>query len=1001
MKIKDLELVRYGIYRNLSWHPATDRLVVVMGENESGKTTMLRFIRDMLFGYPRGEWRGREGNMGLSRANGEDWRVYRVEKESRLETAAGEVSHEDMSSAWWHGLDRRMYEKMFAVGLEDLQGAGFLAEDEVRSRFFLLSGGDSLAEARRGFLKQKEALLSPSTSGKRRINQLLEKKRELDVTLETLSADEERFSKLQKEQIEIRDKIAEAEKTLRADKEEERALEKRLGAWQYYERAREIRRRLDLSEQVKHFPKNGKEQWNQLMSRMALLHEQKEQLDEKLAEHTPQTMEEVIPWVHETETLEGLYRDLGRWQEAIDEETALTAEMAAWREGFAGLSAQLTLWTEPLSPDETYAAIDWEEGRRVAQGVSVRQNEYHFWAKREPEVEEEEVAPEDIPKATEEDWRNIEEKAARAETLVRERNARKAAYQALSEKKDSYFTIWFVAAFLLMLGAGAALYGFYAAMVGVDGLYGAGIAAALSIVFLFVNHVVAGKKAKQMARLSAELSAIEGEIADIAAVVPVPIPDAEEELSVFRNAMQQKRGEFYKALSAAQALSWKHESIERQRREHEKWEEEGKTLAEAKAEAEAEWNQWLSSKGLPSVSADHLETLRDEWQTIFAAKGAGNILTVRMERLRARLSEFEGRAKKIIGDVPEIPLTPETISEIYKENTKRQLEWQTVSEKNRQHEGYEQELESNRRQWDACQDAMKLLLESVGAATAEEFAERVTAYEEHDSLQRDWETVQKDIRLYAGSDEEFAKLWALLGTGEYDEWKEKHDALSAKIEEEDGALAEMRTRQGAVENEIARLANDEAITKVLQEKNQTESDLAKAAEAWLTDVYAVYFLEKAQQQYESGERPKILARANEFLRKMTQGRYGLEVSADGKKISTVDALYDKKDAKIWSSGTGDQVYLALRLSMALSFGEQLEALPIVLDDIFVRFDEERQRETLRFLMELGRQTQIFLFTCHAQTLKLAQEVGAEQNTGEFWKLTSGSLAPVGSVVGSM
>ncbi len=995
MKIKDLELVRYGIYHNMSWHPATDRLVVVMGENESGKTTMLRFIRDMLFGYPRGEWRGREGNMGFSRANGEEWRVYRVEKESRLETATGEVSHEEMSSAWWHGLDRRMYERIFAVGLEDLQGAGFMAEEEVRSRFFLLSGGDSLAEARRGFLKQKEALLSPSTSGKRRINQLLERKRELDAALERLSADEESFSRLQKEQAEIRGKIEEAETALRADKAEERALEKRLGAWQYYERAREIRRRLDLSEQVKHFPKNGKEQWNGLMSRMALLHEQKEQLDEKLAEHTPQTMEEVIPWVHETETLEGLYRDLGRWQEAIDEETALAEEIAAWREGFAGLSAHLSLWKEPLSPDETYAAIDWEEGRRVAQGVSVRQNEYHFWAKREPEVEEEETAPEDIPKATEEDWRHIEERAGRAEVLVRERKERRDAHKALSEKKDSYFTVWFILAFVLMIGAGAALYAFYAAAVGVDGLYAGGIAAAVSIVFLFVNHVAAGKKAKQIARLSAELSAIEGEIAEIAAVIPVPIPETEEELPVFRNAMQQKRGEFYKALSAAQALSWKHESIERQRREHEKWAEEGKTLAEAKEEAEAEWSKWLAAKGLPQVSADDLETLRDEWQTIFAAKGAGNILAVRMERLRARLSEFEGRAKKIIGDASaEIPLTPETISDIYKENTKRQLEWQAVSEKNRQHEGYEKELESNRRQWDACQDAMKLLLDSVGAATAEEFAERVTAYEEHDSLQRDWETVQKDIRLYAGSDEEFTRLWALLGTGEYDEWKEKHDALSAKIEEEDRALAEMRTRQGAVENEISRLANDEAITKVLQEKNQTESDLAEAAETWLADVYAVYFLEKAQAQYESGERPKMLARADAFLRKMTQGRYGLEVSADGKKINTVDALYDKKDAKIWSSGTGDQVYLALRLSMALSFGEQPEALPIVLDDIFVRFDENRQRETLRFLMELGKETQIFLFTCHAQTLKLAQEVGREQETGEFWKLSAGSMEAV-------
>mgnify|MGYP000098912077 CR=1 FL=1 len=41
MKITDLQLSEYGIYRGASWQPSTSSLNVVMGENESGKTTML------------------------------------------------------------------------------------------------------------------------------------------------------------------------------------------------------------------------------------------------------------------------------------------------------------------------------------------------------------------------------------------------------------------------------------------------------------------------------------------------------------------------------------------------------------------------------------------------------------------------------------------------------------------------------------------------------------------------------------------------------------------------------------------------------------------------------------------------------------------------------------------------------------------------------------------------------------------------------------------------
>lgn len=88
---------------------------------------------------------------------------------------------------------------------------------------------------------------------------------------------------------------------------------------------------------------------------------------------------------------------------------------------------------------------------------------------------------------------------------------------------------------------------------------------------------------------------------------------------------------------------------------------------------------------------------------------------------------------------------------------------------------------------------------------------------------------------------------------------------------------------------------------------------------------------------------------------------------------------------------GDQVYLALRLAMALAFGRQMEPLPIVLDDIFVRFDEGRQKETLRFLMDLGKEQQIFLFTCHAQTMRLAEEIGKEKQAGSFVRLRNGKL----------
>ena len=117
MKITDLELEQYGIYQNESWKPAAGCLNVIMGENESGKTTLLRFIRDMMFGYERGKWQGKKGNMGFLRADGSAYRIYRDGKNKWAVNDKGEEFNDELSSLWWHGLNSGIYEKIFSFVL--------------------------------------------------------------------------------------------------------------------------------------------------------------------------------------------------------------------------------------------------------------------------------------------------------------------------------------------------------------------------------------------------------------------------------------------------------------------------------------------------------------------------------------------------------------------------------------------------------------------------------------------------------------------------------------------------------------------------------------------------------------------------------------------------------------------------------------------------------------------------------------------------------------------
>lgn len=998
MKITDLQLQQYGIYHDASWQPSQTSLNIVMGENESGKTTMLRFIRDMLFGYGRGKWQGRKGNMGFVRSDGQFYRVFRNEKEQWFENANHVKFTEDLPAAWWHGLNRSIYEKIFAVGLEDLQGASFLANDTVRSRFFMLQGGDKLANAKAELEEAKGKLFTSSAQGKRKINQLASDLEEAEKELDGLSRQEKDFSDLQHRQEEMKKEIADLQLKLDKDNEENSRLEKRLGAWKYYQQAVSVKHQLDLSSQVTMFPSNGKEQWNQLMNRMKVIHDQKESLQEKLDAYKPVKKEEIIPWMGVENELEKLYVDLGQWRQTMADAEEMEKEKSDWRIDFVNLGYSLPLWDHTLNLDKPCVNVDWEEGRRLSKSLGVRNNELHFWEQREPEVEklsDDMELPE--KEESESDWQNIESMASELEQVLHEEADVQSEMDSISATEDKKFTPWLWLSMAFVLMAAGSIAAFYMAKAGIMSMYGAGGAAVLAVLFFYLHSHVIHKKGNTLEKLALRKEELETLREKVSEKFPGQAPKTVDELKAFHNLMQEKRSGFYKGQAKRQAVSWKKETIRKQVQQHKNWEEEGEILTEKRNKAEKAWNDWLKRNRLPKTGAENLSALQEQWQKIYSAEGKGKILDFRLEQIDAKLDAFAARAQSII-KATGLPyaVSPDGIADIYEENHRRSLEWEALQEKNKQHEAYEKEMSKLDEGWASCQREMDTLLNLVQAKNAEEFAEKVNAHEHHDQIAKEWERVKQDLRMYAGGEEEFEALWHALETGQYDQWMETHNTLSRRIEEESAKLGELQRSQGAIDNEIFRLAGDDSMTSALQKKEKIEAELKSALEEWLTLMYTEELLTRAQTIYESGRQPQIMKMANEFLKDMTMGKYSLHMADNGKDIFIEDSTHAVKNEKIWSSGTGDQVFLAIRLAMALSFGEQIEPLPIVLDDIFVRFDEKRQRETLRFLMELGKKQQIFLFTCHERTMHIAEEVGYEKGTGEFIHLSAGQIEQVGS-----
>ena len=73
-----------------------------------------------------------------------------------------------------------------------------------------------------------------------------------------------------------------------------------------------------------------------------------------------------------------------------------------------------------------------------------------------------------------------------------------------------------------------------------------------------------------------------------------------------------------------------------------------------------------------------------------------------------------------------------------------------------------------------------------------------------------------------------------------------------------------------------------------------------------------------------------------------------------------------------SSGTADQIYLALRLAAAKFIQNGADSMPLIFDDSFVLYDDDRLRTALKWLSDAYR-GQIIIFTCHKRERSILEE----------------------------
>ncbi|HEY6556802.1 MAG TPA: AAA family ATPase [Polyangiaceae bacterium] len=302
------------------------------------------------------------------------------------------------------------------------------------------------------------------------------------------------------------------------------------------------------------------------------------------------------------------------------------------------------------------------------------------------------------------------------------------------------------------------------------------------------------------------------------------------------------------------------------------------------------------------------------------------------------------------------------------QNTARERErlLAEIAEQRREHEAYaDRKLRADQ--------TLQELLSRTGAHSLDELLELE---------QRAHSAADLDARI-AGEEERMRELGegltlvALLaeceGADRPQVMRDKED-VEARLQETEEALSNVSVEIKEIEKGLEQLRSDEDAAEAAQESEILASDVRELVQRYARVRLAGVILSREINRYRERHQGPVLSRAAELFPRLTLGRYtGLKVGLDRQIILCVRDDGDEVEVSGLSEGAQYQLYLALRLATIERYLMSHDALPLVLDDVLLHFDDERSRAAFEVLGELAQTTQVLFFTHHARHVELARE----------------------------
>lgn len=1052
MRLTEVNIEQFGVWRDLDVPLNPSGMNVFYGPNEAGKSTLMRFVRGVLYGFPATS--PLAGPVGESA--GEARGALRITCDRRdhvirREAESGEPGRARFDELEWGAAsearirqvvqetNQSLYENVFAIGLTELQELATLDADELADHIYGLSlgpDGERVLRAREVFENRRQRLLSADRKAGElvRLAGLIE---QIDRQLADIGNVDEKHQQLKTEKDRLTAEIESAQQrrsNLEHDLCGQRFLERVHGPWS---RVRQLRAERDALLLPPELPEDALDRLDQLDRDLKEQFARREAIwreVERLEDETDQIAADSRMLEHEgaihrlSDFRDELRRGERRLHEKQSRVQALEQKLQARLNELGNGWSVDRLAREPLPAnglDRLWTAARRYQAAAARRRATVRRYKNAVSSTQRRQAEFNETVKSLGGKSVAESLRaarqrlddlrqlsrlRIEEMRLTAQAVAaRGRVALRAEIRELPPL--FYVLMWFFTIAGLILAA----FGLWGASN--ELVAGGSTAAIVGLIYFCFGSCMAGASwtvkqhldqyyqapevtgdgdapgglaadsrgpaiGQNLARVRQSIRELVGgveaapvlRVRDFSEDPPAEIDESDVLLRTTRR------------LADLLALEREERSIQTDRQRLSRYREILRSRQRLVSQRRREWCNLLRELGIgETLTVDHALRM---WQTAQEAQHLRRAAALVRDDVVAEersLEELRRQMNRLIGGLPSdavagLKSDPDQI--IARWNSRTHRSDGTHDQRVRLRHA----IRDKRREVEAVEATIRdlsvrraTLLVQAGAASREDLAVRMRTIERRRELDRLIEEAQVQLRLAAEEEPELAIVEEDLLSFNRNSNRQAIERAQAELRQLDGRLQSVHQELGKVQRELQELAADRRAVSLRFEREQLAARLSQEVHTWCALDLAVEMVDRIRHRLERHGQSRTLQLASQYLDRLTCGKYHNVWAPLGQRSLCIDddASQTLRVEQL-STGTREQLFLAIRLAIIRRFRDEGLELPMVLDDVFVNFDQVRTEAAVDTILDFAEQgQQILLFTCHLHLAHLFEARGVE------------------------